>query len=91
MLEKGAKIDWTPTMKKALEKIKQEIVDAPVFLNLDYTKPFYIYYFTSERTCVTIIRGKVDDQDEHPIAFMSLPLKHEELNTQMLRNKITLW
>ena len=79
MLKKGARIDWTPIARKAFEEIKQAIVDASVLLSLDYTKPFYIYSFASEHTCATILTQKVDDQDEHPIAFMSSPLKDAEL------------
>ena len=79
MLKKGAKIDWTPTARKAFEEIKQAIVDAPVLLSPDYTKPFYIYSFASEHTCAAILTQKADDQDEHPIAFMSSPLKDAEL------------
>ena len=54
-------------------------MDALVLLSPDYTKPFYIYSFASEHTCVAILTQKVDDQDEHPIAFMSSPLKDVEL------------
>ena len=50
MLKKGAKIDWTPTARKAFEEIKQAIVDVPVLLSPEYTKPFYIYSFASKHT-----------------------------------------
>lgn len=73
MLKKGAKIDWIPATKM------KEIMDAPILLSPDYTKLFYIYSFASEHTCTNILTPKVDDQDEHPIAFMIFPSKDSEL------------
>jgi hypothetical protein len=78
MLKKEA-IDWTTTARKAFEEINEAIMDAPILLSPDYTKPFYIYPFASKHTCIAILTQKIDDQDEHPIAFMSSPLKDAKL------------
>ncbi|XP_057863203.1 uncharacterized protein LOC131071404 [Cryptomeria japonica] len=79
MLKKDAKIDWTTEAKKAFEEIKSTIVEAPVLVSPDYARPFYVYSFSSEHTCAAVLTQKNEDKDEHPIAFMSAPLKDAEL------------
>ena len=55
MLKKDAKVDWTPTAKRAFEEIKHAIINAPVLVSPDYERPFNIYSFTSDHACAAIL------------------------------------
>lgn len=44
----------------------------------NYLKPFYIYSFVSYHSCASILTQKGNEGNEHPIAFMSAPLKYVE-------------
>lgn len=79
MLKQDAKIEWNPEAKKSFEEIKKAIVEAPILVNLDYLKSFYIYSFTLDHLCFNILTQKDNDGNEHPIAFMSVSLKYVEL------------
>jgi hypothetical protein len=49
------------------------LVEAPVLVSLDYTKEFFIFYFSSEETIVVMILQKNEEGHGHPIAFSSNP------------------
>lgn len=87
MLKKGAKMEWTLSSKKAFEEIKLAIVNAPVLVSPDYTKPFYLYSFASEHSCAAILMQRTEEKEEHPIAFMSSPLKDAELRYPSVEKK----
>ncbi|XP_057847460.2 uncharacterized protein LOC131057339 [Cryptomeria japonica] len=79
MVKKDDKMDWTTEEKKAFEEIKSTIVEDPILVSSDYTRPFYVYSFSLEHTCAAVLTQKSEDKYEHPIAFMSAPLKDAEL------------
>lgn len=79
MLKQDTKVEWTPDAKQSFEKIKWAIIEALVLVSPDYLKPFYIYLFTSDHSCASMLTQKNDEGNEHLITFMSTPLKDVEL------------
>lgn len=68
-------MEWNSEVKQDFEEIKRVIVDALVLVSPNYAKPFYIYSFASDHSCASMLTQNLDKGDEHPIAFMSAPLK----------------
>lgn len=64
---------------KAFENIKEAIANAPVLVHPDYTKEFIIYCYASEHTMSSILMQENKEGIQAPIAFMSMPLKNQEL------------
>lgn len=79
MLKRDDKVEWILEAKKYFMEIKRAITDALVLVSLDYSKPFYIYSFSLDHSCVSMLMQKDDKGSEHPISFMSSPLKDVEL------------
>ena len=59
MLRKDHEFKWTPTSRHAFEQIKRAIFEAPSLANLDYTKPFNIFYFAFETTLLPFYYRKM--------------------------------
>ena len=55
MLKKGSKIKWTDVARRSFKSIKQDIVEAPTLISLDYTKEFYILFFASYDTLAVVL------------------------------------
>jgi hypothetical protein len=69
MPSKNVKFNWTDENQKAFENIKK-IICREVMLNFpDFSKPFHIYTYASDR-----ILGAVITQDEKPVVFYSRKL-----------------
>ena len=79
MFKHDAKVEWTAEAKEAFVEIKRAIADAPVLVSPNYSKPFHIYSFASDHSCAGMLTQKSNEGNEHPIAFMSAPLKDAEL------------
>ena len=87
MLKKGAKIEWSPKVKKSFEDIKVAISMALVLVSPNYELSFKIYSLASEHSCAGILTWKREKEDEIPIAFMSCPLKNAKLKYSNLDKK----
>ena len=62
-----------------------------MLVSLDCKKDFIIYCYALEHTFSSILTQKDDQDNEAPIAFMSVPLKKHELNyTQMEKHIFVL-
>lgn len=79
MMKKDAKIEWTDEAKAVFSQVKQSISEAPMLTSLDYKRPFYIYSFSSEHSCVAILTQQKVEAEERPIAFMSYSFKNAEI------------
>lgn len=86
MSKQHAKIEWTLEAKQAFKDINKEIVNAPVLVSPNYLKSFYIYSFTSNHSCANILIQMGDEGNEHPVSFMSAPLKDVELRYHNIQN-----
>jgi hypothetical protein len=79
MLKKGSEIKWTDNARSSFQDIKQDIMESPTLINLDYTKNFYIFSFSSYDTVAIVLLQKYDEGLDHPVAFFSKSLKDVEL------------
>ena len=71
---------WQEEGKKAFEDIKTAIANAPMLVSPNFEKDFIIYCYASEHSLSSILTQPNDEENEAPIAFMSVPLKKHELN-----------
>ena len=60
--------------------IKQSIVNAPFLTTPNFLKPFTLYTFSSDTSCVVVLTQLNDQQIEAPISFFSSNLQGAELN-----------
>jgi hypothetical protein len=74
MLKKYVVIKWYSKEKLYFQTIKQDLVEAPILANPDYTKDFFIFSFASDETIVAILLQKNKEGHEKPIAFFSRAL-----------------
>jgi hypothetical protein len=54
MLRKGSQVKWTVDTINYFSQIKRSLIEAPVLINLDYSKEFFIFYFASFDTLVVV-------------------------------------
>ena len=54
------------------------LTEAPVLVNLDFTKEFLTFSFASEDTLAAVLLQKNKDGLEQPIAFFSKTLRDSE-------------
>lgn len=71
---------WHEEEKKDFEEVKEAIARAPTLINSNFKKDFIMYCYASEHTMFDILLEKNESNEEVPIAFMSIPLKKNELN-----------
>jgi hypothetical protein len=69
MLKKDTKIKWNTEAKKSFDQVKHALTQAPVLINPDYTKDFYLFSFASEHTIASVLLQKNSEGHEQPIAF----------------------
>ena len=79
MMKGNKTFKWSDVGKRAFEDIKNTIAKAHVLVHPDYTKEFIIYYYASEHTMSAILMQENRGKIQAPIAFMSIPLKNQEL------------
>jgi hypothetical protein len=47
MLRKGHEVKWTVQSRNSFDHIKKALTEAPMLINLDYSKDFLIFSFAS--------------------------------------------
>ncbi len=90
MMRKKNPFRWQDEGKRDFKDIKTAISNAPMLVNQDFKKYFIIYHYTLEHTLFGILTMRNDQDEEAPIAFMSIPLKKYELKTLKWRNMCLL-
>jgi hypothetical protein len=71
MLKKDVDIKWSQEAKSSFQRIKKDLVEAPVLVSPDYSKEFLIFSFSSEETIVAVLLQKNEEGNEQPISFFS--------------------
>lgn len=79
MMKKDAKVEWTDQAKDAFSQLKWSISEEPILTNPDYKRPFYIYSFSFDHSCVAVLTRRQEEVEERLIAFMSSPFKNAEI------------
>ncbi|XP_059070429.1 uncharacterized protein LOC131860082 [Cryptomeria japonica] len=78
---------WNEEGKKSYQSIEESIAQAPILVNPDFKKYFIIYFYASEHTMSGILLQKNEENEEVPIAFMSVPLKKHELKYWLMEKQ----
>jgi ribonuclease HI len=87
MLKKDAEIKWIPEAKESFEKIKQDLIKAPVLIIPNYSKEFFIFSFASEDTIVVVLLQRNDQGYEQPISFFNKTLRDSELKYDIMEKQ----
>jgi hypothetical protein len=80
LLHKDQSWKWTPREEKALDDMKSALQSAPVLIQPDPYKEFFLECDTSDFATGTILSQKRSDGKLHPVAFLSKSLSPAEKN-----------
>lgn len=84
LLKKGVKFEWNVEADKAFEILKERLSSAPVLVNADYKKHFYIRCDASNEGVGSVLYQKDDEGAERPISYVS-----QKLNDVQKRYTVT--
>jgi hypothetical protein len=71
MLKMDVKIKWDTESRQSFEQVKRALTQAPILINPDFTKDFYLVSFAFEHTIAAVLLQKNSEGYEQPIAFFS--------------------
>jgi hypothetical protein len=75
ILRKGSEVKWTTESRNSFDQIKRDLNEAPLLINLDYSKKFLIFSFASSDILAVVLLQKNIDGLENPISFFSGALR----------------
>jgi hypothetical protein len=67
--------------------VKRALTQAPVLINPDYTKYFYLFSFAYEHTIAAVLLQKNNEGYEQPIAFFNKSLRDAALNYNIMEKQ----
>ena len=79
-LKKGTKFRFTPAAMEAFNKLKNALSSAPVLINADFKKHFFIQCDASNRGIGAVLFQKDDQGHEHPISYFSQKLNSAQMS-----------
>eukprot|EP00253_Pinus_taeda_P025044 PITA_25044 len=80
MIKKNSNFKWGQDEYEAFNLIKQAIVNAPTLATPNFSEPFILYTFASNRSYAVILTQANQEKAEALIAFFSSNLQGAELN-----------
>eukprot|EP00253_Pinus_taeda_P016674 PITA_16674 len=80
MIKNNSPFKWGQAEYEAFNMNKQAIVDSPSLATPNFSDPFILYTFCSEKSYVAILTQGNQDKVEAPISFFSSNLQGAELN-----------
>jgi hypothetical protein len=75
IIRKGNEVKWTTESRDYFDQIKKALNEAPVLINLDYSKDFLIFSFSSFDIVAAVLLQKNTEGLEQPISFFSRALR----------------
>jgi hypothetical protein len=67
--------------------VKHALSQAPILINPDYTKDFYLFSFAFEHTIAVVLLQKNNEGYEQPIAFFNKSLRDASLNYNIMEKQ----
>lgn len=80
MVSTKKKFNWTDEAQKAFKKIKLLLTTAPVLINPDFEKKFYLHCDTSDYGIDAVLVQLNNEGHEKPIVYMSKKLNTAQSN-----------
>ena len=72
LTKKGAPFKWTPECQAAFERLKQDMVSAPILRYPNPNLPYLVYTDASDNACGAMLaQRRLTDSQPHPIAYLS--------------------
>lgn len=87
MVKKNAIFKWGQDEYEELNLIKQAIVNTPSLATPNFSNPFILYTFSSDRSYAAILTQANQEKAEAQIAFFSSNLQGDELNYSDIEKK----
>lgn len=80
VLSTKKKFSWTTEVQKSFQEIKNLLTSAPILVNPDFSKKFYLHCDASDYGIGAVLVQLDDNGEEKPIAFMSKKLNTAQRN-----------
>jgi len=80
MIKNNSIFKWGQDDQESFSLIKQAIINAPSIATPNFSKPFTLYTFSSEKSYAAILTKANQEKAEAPIEFFSSNLQGAELN-----------
>ena len=80
LLHKEADWDWTSECHDAFTSLKQSLIEAPILMIADHSKPFHVVCDASDFAIGSALMQLDDDAKERVVAYQSRQLKPAEKN-----------
>ena len=87
MIKKYFNFKWTKERRKAFDKIKEAIVEAPTLQSLNFDNEFILYTFASDHLIVVVLTQKNEEGEELTVSFMSTSIQGVELKYPAIDKK----
>jgi hypothetical protein len=87
MLRKVNEVKWTIEFRNSFDIIKKALIEAPMLINPDYSKDFFVFSFASFDTVAVVLLQRNVEGLEHPISFFSRALRDAEVKYDMMEKK----
>ena len=71
---------WTQECQEGFDQLKKTLIEAPVLVYPDYTKPFILEMDASLKSLGAVLSQKGDDNEVHVIAYASWSLRPSEIS-----------
>jgi len=88
MLNKVNEIKWNLEARNSLKYIKVALTKSPMLANLDFTKEFILFSFTSEHTIVGVLLQKDEHNFEKHIAYFTKTLRDSPLRYDIMEKQV---
>jgi hypothetical protein len=85
IIRKGNEVKWNVEAQNCFDQIKQALTEALVLINLEYSKEFLIFSFSSHGTLVVVLLQKNTDGMEQSISFFSKALRDAEMRHDIMK------
>lgn len=76
-------LKWTPQCTKSFEILKEKFISAPILQHFDPTKEIIVQCDASDYVSSGILLQKGEDDELHPVAFMSKKYNEAECNYEI--------
>jgi hypothetical protein len=87
IIRKENEVKWVVESRNYFDQIKKAFTEAPMLINLEYSKGFLIFSFASSDTLAIVFLQKNIEGLEQPISFFSRALMEAEMRYNIMEKQ----